>query len=90
MSDDETIAARVARVLTERLALEPPAAEVDLFESGLLDSLAFADLLVALEKEFDIRFAVADIDVDRFRTLSALTDVVTRATTAVRPLAPRS
>ena len=73
MSDDS---------IPAQLALAAPAPDLDLFETGLLDSLSFAQLLVALEKEFDIRFAVEDIDLDRFRTLPAVTDVVTRAIAA--------
>ena len=79
---DDSIPARLERVLAEQLALAAPAPDLDLFETGLLDSLSFAQLLVALEKEFDIRFAVEDIDLDRFRTLPAVTDVVTRAIAA--------
>jgi D-alanine--poly(phosphoribitol) ligase subunit 2 len=83
---DESIPARLGRVLTEQLALEAPADDFDLFESGLLDSLSFAQLLVALEKQFDIRFAVDDIDLDRFRTLRAIADVVARALAAAEPV----
>jgi D-alanine--poly(phosphoribitol) ligase subunit 2 len=83
---DESIPARLGRVFTEQLALEAPAADFDLFESGLLDSLSFAQLLVAVEKEFEIRFAVEDIDLDRFRTVQAVTEVVTRALAAAEPV----
>jgi D-alanine--poly(phosphoribitol) ligase subunit 2 len=83
---DESIPARLGRVFIEQLALEAPAADFDLFESGLLDSLSFAQLLVALEKEFEIRFAVEDIDLDRFRTVRAVTEVVTRALAAAEPV----
>jgi D-alanine--poly(phosphoribitol) ligase subunit 2 len=76
---DEPVAARLARVLLERLALDVPADDVDLFESGLIDSLAFAELLVALEREFGIAIPVEDIDLERFRTIGALTAMVTRA-----------
>jgi methoxymalonate biosynthesis acyl carrier protein len=84
---DESIPVRLAHVLAEQLAIEAPAADFDLFESGLVDSLSFAQLLVALEKEFEIRFAVDDIDLDRFRTLQAITEVVTRALAAAEPVA---
>lgn len=75
MRDDE-IGTRIARVLTDRLARDVPGADVDLFEHGVLDSLGFAGLLVGLEDEFDIHFAVDAIDFDRFRTLAALCNVV--------------
>ncbi len=35
---------------------------VDLFETGLMDSLAFIDLMVELEKTFDITITPSDLD----------------------------
>jgi methoxymalonate biosynthesis acyl carrier protein len=86
----ETIIARLVRVLAERLALDAPGDDVDLFESGLLDSLSFAELLVALEREFRIAIPVEDIDVERFRTIHALTDMVTCAMATAAPAVSRS
>lgn len=79
MAPDDRILARVGRIFTERLALEVPAADADLFETGVLDSLSFASLLVSVEAEFDIRIPVEEIAVDRFRTLRALGQAVRRA-----------
>jgi acyl carrier protein len=87
---DDTISARVARVLEQRLALDTPPADLDLFASGLIDSLAFVDLLVGLEREFDIHFAVDDLDLDRFRTLRALTEVVAHAVVTAEPAVERA
>jgi acyl carrier protein len=72
----DEISTRIARVLSDRLARDVPAADADLFEAGVLDSLGFAGLLVGLEDEFGIHFAVDVIDFERFRTLARLCDVV--------------
>lgn len=74
--EDDRILARIAHVLTDRLAREAPDAETDLFDTGVLDSLGFADLLVGLEDEFRIRIPLEEIDFDRFRTLAAIRDVL--------------
>ena len=84
---DDTLIARVTRVLTNRLAVETPGADFDLFESGVLDSLGFADLLVGLEHEFDIHFVLDEIDVDEFRTIRSLGVVVARTLAAAAPVA---
>jgi D-alanine--poly(phosphoribitol) ligase subunit 2 len=73
---DDAILTRVVHVLTNRLAREAPRPDADLFETGVLDSLGFADLLVGLEDEFHIHIPLEEIDFERFRTLAALRDVL--------------
>ncbi|HEX6209643.1 MAG TPA: phosphopantetheine-binding protein [Methylomirabilota bacterium] len=82
MASDDTVLARLVRIFTERLALEVPAADTDLLEAGVLDSLSFANLLVCVEAEFDIRIPLEELDLDRFRTLRALGHVVRHAAAA--------
>lgn len=67
-----TVDERVARLFVSRLNLEAPADEVDLFETGLLDSLAFVQLLVGLEEEFGIRLSLDEIEVDAFRSIGRI------------------
>lgn len=45
---------------------------VDLFETGLLDSMGFIELLMALEEEFDIEIAPAEIRKDQMNTPARL------------------
>ena len=45
---------------------------VDLFETGLLDSMGFIELLMALEEEFDIEIAPAEIRKDQMNTPACL------------------
>ena len=73
---DDRILTRIVHVLTTRLARDAPDAGADLFETGTLDSLGFADLLVGLEDEFRVRIPLDQIDFERFRTLAALRDVL--------------
>ena len=73
---DEPIAVRVGRIFVDRFGLEAPEPDVDLFESGLLDSLGFAALLAALEEDFAIRVPADAIDLERFRTPRALVGLV--------------
>jgi acyl carrier protein len=73
---DDGILTRIVHVLTSRLARDAPRADADLFETGVLDSLGFADLIVGLEDEFRVRIPLEEIDFERFRTLAALCDVL--------------
>src|SRR5436853_4433 len=48
------VEARVAQILARALHLEIPSADLDLFETGAIDSLAFVEFLLHLEREFGI------------------------------------
>lgn len=56
-------------------ASEPLESGADLFEEGL-DSLAFMQLIVLLEKEFAFKFAAEDLQRERFASLGSLSQLV--------------
>jgi acyl carrier protein len=72
-----TVAQRVGRLFVTRLDLETPSQHADLFEQGVLDSLAFVQLLVGLEEEFGIRLTLDEIEVDAFRSVGQIAAFVT-------------
>ena len=74
MRDGNALAGRLARLFTDRLHTEVPAADTDLFETGILDSLRFVELLAALAEAFGIRVSVEDLEIDDFRSLSRIAD----------------
>ena len=49
-------------------------------ESKLIDlginSLSFIKIVVALEKEFDFKFDIEDLNIERFETISSISDYV--------------
>jgi acyl carrier protein len=63
---------RVHRIFREALHVEIPGSDVDLFESGALDSLAFVDLLVALADELGREIAIDRLEISDFRTVAAI------------------
>jgi acyl carrier protein len=76
MSETTEIRERIARLFSESLQRDVPSAETDLFESGLLDSLGFVDLLVHLEQEFGTNIALDDLEVDNFRSIDRIAEFV--------------
>jgi D-alanine--poly(phosphoribitol) ligase subunit 2 len=46
--------------------------DIDLFEAGLLDSLGFVELLVALDNEFDLAVSPTEVDRDEVATVNKL------------------
>jgi len=69
MTEGQELETRIARLFVERLEVEVPAPDVDLFESGVVDSLLFVKLLAALEEQFGFRLAFDELEIDDFRTL---------------------
>ncbi len=68
---------KIAKVFTEELNLEVPSTESDLFETGLLDSLKFVELLVKLEEVFGTLIAIEDLEIDNFRSIRKIAAFVT-------------
>jgi acyl carrier protein len=63
---------RIRTVINEQLQTEVPAADQDLFDNGVLDSLSFVDLLVALEEEFSLQIPLDRINLDDFRSIARM------------------
>ena len=66
----------LARVFLERLHVEVPSPDIDLFETGVLDSMGFVELLLQLEQEFGLRVALDDLEIDNFRSLRKIAGYV--------------
>ena len=67
---------RVQRIFLERMQFDVPSVEEDLFDSGVVDSLSFVELLVHLEEEFGKRIEIEKLDLDDFRTVAKIARVL--------------
>jgi len=67
---------RLAGLFNEKLNVEVSSIDTDLFETGVLDSLAFVELLAFLEKEFEIKVQLNDVEVDNFKTIRKIANFV--------------
>jgi methoxymalonate biosynthesis acyl carrier protein len=72
MPEPISLEARLAGLFERELHLVVPSFDTDLFETGSLDSLAFVDLLLALEKEFGVKISLEDLELDNFRSIARL------------------
>jgi D-alanine--poly(phosphoribitol) ligase subunit 2 len=68
---------RISGIFTGALNVEVPSADTDLFETGLLDSLAFVQLLLHLEQDFGVTTSVDDLELDNFRSITRIAEFVT-------------
>lgn len=72
------VARRIAGIFSQKLNVEAPAYDSDLFESGTLDSLQLVELIAELEQEFGIRVPLGESDLEDFRSIESITLLLTR------------
>lgn len=65
------VADRVRRIFSEKLQIDV-GPETDILRAGVLDSMAFVQLIVELEDEFDLSVDVATMALDDFRSPAAI------------------
>ena len=73
---DQILYDQIAAFFSERLHLNISSPAEDLFETGVLDSLAFVDLLMHLEQQFDIRISTDEMEPDNFSSVAKIAGLV--------------
>jgi methoxymalonate biosynthesis acyl carrier protein len=63
---------RIATLFSEQMDVAVTSVDTDLFDGGILDSLAFVDLLARLEEKFGIRVAIEDLEIENFRSIAKI------------------
>ena len=66
----------VVRIYREALDIEVDSLDVDVFDSGLLDSLGLVMLVSEIEERFGLRIPFETLEIDEFRTVRSLARVV--------------
>jgi acyl carrier protein len=79
MAGDPGVSERVQRLFLETLNVQVPSDDADLIESGVIDSLALVELLFAIEREFSVSLPLDDLEIDNFRSVSRISDVIETA-----------
>jgi acyl carrier protein len=67
---------QIILIFSEKLNLEVPSVDTDLVEGGILDSLAFVELLVLLEQEFAVEVPLDSVDIDNFRSIAKIAEFI--------------
>lgn len=75
---DPKVLMELRTLLSERLAIEVTSDTEDLIDSGTLDSLAFVELLVAIEETWGIVVDLETLDLDDVRTLTSIATFIER------------
>jgi len=69
---DQILYDQISAFFSERLHLTVSSPAEDLFETGALDSMAFVDLVMHLEQQFDIRISTDEMEPDNFRSVGKI------------------
>ena len=62
----------VAELFQQQLNINIPSKETDLIDEGLLDSLMLVELIMHLERKYEITVAFEDIDLENFKNINAI------------------
>jgi len=76
LNEKTAIRQRLLNLFADVFQIEAPAADLDLIETGVLDSLQLVELLYRLEREFGTRIPIEDIDLDDLRTLDRIAGLI--------------
>lgn len=68
----------ISAALRDRLMVIVPSPEVDLFETGLVDSIGLVELILELEERFGISLPMDNLEIDDLRTVRRMADLILR------------
>jgi acyl carrier protein len=72
MSNADRLHDRITSLFATEMSLQIPSVDTDLFDTGVLDSLAFEQLLLQLEREFGVTMSVDDLEMEHFRSIAQI------------------
>lgn len=71
----------IRTVLRDHLTVMVDSPEVDLLEAGLIDSIGLVELILQLEDRFGVSLPMDTLEIDDFRSINKIADLITRLTT---------
>ena len=71
-------AAEILTILREDIDIEVPSPDSELLDSGLLDSIKLVDLIVVLEKRFEVQLDLISLDFGDLESVQSLARLVER------------
>ena len=74
----ETLQSEVFALFRDKMNRQIADADFDLVESGILDSLAFVELLALLEAELGATIEFENLEIEDFRTIASISDFIWR------------
>ena len=83
-ASEEQLVGEIRGIFAQRLAIEVESPAVDLLDTGLVDSVTLVELLLMLEEQFGVNLPLEDLEMEDFRSLARIADLVARTRSAQR------
>ena len=75
----------IIEIFRDVLGVEVAALDQDVIEVGLLDSLGLVSLVAEMEERFAVRIPFETLDIDQFRTVGSIADLVEPDSAEAKP-----
>jgi len=82
--ENQKFCAEIANFFSGIIGVEVPSPTTDLFKEGILDSQNFIELLVHLERTFDTPINLFDLDIEHFRCIEKIADLLGTLTLSMK------
>jgi D-alanine--poly(phosphoribitol) ligase subunit 2 len=78
---DRRLVGDIRAVLRDHLTVMVESPDVDLLETGLIDSIGLVELILQLEDRFGVSLPMDTLEIDDFRSINRIADLITRLST---------
>jgi D-alanine--poly(phosphoribitol) ligase subunit 2 len=75
---------QIIEIFSERFETRLGSDEVDLLETGIVDSVKIVELVLEIEQRFGISLPFEELEIDDFRTVLRLAERISRTVRAAR------
>ena len=72
----QQVQTELAALFSERLNAEVPSDTTDLFETGILDSQRFVELLLHIEQKFNTQILIEQFEIENFRSIDRIANLI--------------
>ena len=80
MFQQDQLQRQIIEIFSEHFETRLESEDVDLLETGLVDSVKIVELVLELERRFGISLPFEELEIDDFRTVLRLAERISRTT----------
>ena len=84
MYEQDQLQQQIIEIFSERFETQLGSDEVDLLETGIVDSVKIVELVLEIEQRFGVSLPFEELEIDDFRTVLRLAERISRTVRAAR------
>jgi D-alanine--poly(phosphoribitol) ligase subunit 2 len=82
--EQDQLQQQIIEIFSERFETQLGSDEVDLLETGIVDSVKIVELVLEIEQRFGVSLPFEELEIDDFRTVLRLAERISRTVRAAR------